>query len=393
MPLLHGTAAAISLPGFLVKRPFLPVITSIAAACWALALFLALVDPLDLYPWGIAPRLKSGSDYSMQSTPYLVDAVAKTADIDTLFLGTSTGHFFTTQMMEDVLPDTHHAFNLSYSNPSSADRTAVARQLLRYSHARRFIVESDWTYMVPKEEQRTAPSFPLHLFDTVWWNDVRGVNWEAVKLALVTLRGNPLWISGWSQTHEQEGYRRRYAMLHEPAAIADLMDYVSRNKASIDTPSRLTCESMNAITDNLVPFVRALSARGGEVDVLMPLYAWILYYWTVDPDRRGLSRPSLLNDQLKMRNCIVRALDGLPGVRIFAFDDVPGLAADVRNYFDPVHLYNPDANRYMLQSIANNEHRLTRDNIEAKNTQMRLGVMQYRFTNDKVWAAPRQGGS
>ncbi len=181
-------------------------------------------------------------------------------------------------------------------------------------------------------------------------------------------------------------------MLHSPAAIAELTDYVSRNKASIDTPSRLTCTSMNAIGGNLVPFVRALAARGAEVDVLMPVYAWVLYYWTVDPHGRGLSRPSLLNDQLQMRHCIVEALDGLPGVRIFAFDDVPGLAADARNYFDPVHLYNPAANRYVLQSIANDEHRLTRDNIDAKNTQMRLGVTQYRFTNDKVWVAPREGG-
>jgi hypothetical protein len=29
------------------------------------------------------------------------------------------------------------------------------------------------------------------------------------------------------------------------------------------------------------------------------------------------------------------------------------------------------ANRYMLQSIANDEHRLTRHNVDAKNVQMR----------------------
>jgi len=376
-----------------VKRPFLPVIIAIGAACWALVCVLALVDPFDLYAWGVAPRPKSDGEYSMQSTPYLVDAVAKAADIDTLFLGTSTGHFFTTKMMENILPDTHHAFNLSYSNPSSPDRTAVALQLVRYSHARRFILEADWTYMVPKEEQRAAPSFPLYLYDAVWWNDVRGVNWEAIQLSWAALQGEPLWIPAWSPTGEREGYRRRYNLLHTSAAIAEFAAYVSRNKASIDAPSRLTCESMNAIGDNLVPFVRALSARGAEVDVLMPVYAWILYYWTIDPDKRGLSRPTLLNDQLKLRHCIVQALDGLPGVRIFAFDDVAGLATDVRNYFDPVHLYNPGANRYMLQSIANDEHRLTRDNVDARNTQMRLGVIRYQLTNDKVWAAPRERGS
>jgi hypothetical protein len=368
-----------------VKRPFLPAIVTIAAACWAAALNFILVDPFDLYPWGMAINLEPGGDYSMQSTPYLVDAVAKTPAIDTLFLGTSTGHFYTTKMMEEILPNAHRAFNLSYSNPSSPDRTAVARTLLRYSHARRFIIESDWTYMVPKEEQHAAPSFPLYLYDTVWWNDVRAINWRALQLSLAVLRGNPLWISAWSQSTERAGYQRRYDSLHTSAAIAEFTGFISRNKASIDTPSKVSCRSMNALADDLVPFVTALSARGAEVDILMPVYSWILYYWTIDPDRRGLSRPSLLNDQLAMRNCVVQALDGLPGVRIFAFDDVPALAADARNYFDPVHLYNPAANRYVLQSIARGEHRLTRENIDAKNSQMRLAVIGYRFTNDKAW--------
>jgi hypothetical protein len=369
-----------------MKRPFLPAIVTIAAACWATALAFILADPFDLYPWGMAVTLTSSGAYSMQSTPYLVDAVAKTAAIDTLFLGTSTGHFYTKKMMEEILPDAHRAFNLSYSNPSSPDRTAVARALLRYSHAQHFIIEADWTYMVPKEEQRAAASFPLYLYDTVWWNDVRAVNWQALQLAYAVLRGAPLWISAWGQGAEMEGYQRRYALLHTTAAIAEFAGFVS-NKSSIDTPSELSCAAMNAIGDDLVPFVTTLSARGAQVDILMPVYSWILYYWTIDADRRGLSRPSLLNDQLKMRNCVVQALDGLPGVRIFAFDDVPGLAADARNYFDPVHLYNPAANRYVLQSIAKGEHRLTRENIDAKNSQMRRAVIEYRFTNDKVWAA------
>jgi hypothetical protein len=386
--LFYGAPTAIFVLGFLVKRPFLPVIITIAAACWAAALTFVLLDPFDVYPWGARVTLKSGGDYSMQSTPYLVDVVARTSSIDTLFLGTSTGHLYTKKMLEEILPNTHRAFNLSYSNPSSPDRTAVARELLRHSHAQRFIIETDWTYMVPKAEQRAAPSFPLYLYDMVWWNDVRGINWQALQLSLAVLRGEPLWIPAWSQAAELEGYRRRYDLLHSSSAIAEFTGYVSQNKRSIDTPSKLSCGTMNALNEDLVPFVNALSTRGAEVDILMPVYAWILYYWTVDADGRGLSRRSLLNDQLKLRSCVVEALDGLPGVRIFAFDDVPGLAADIRNYFDPVHMYNPAANRYVLQSIVKGEHRLTRENIDAKNSQMRAAVAEYRLTNDKVWAAP-----
>jgi hypothetical protein len=371
-----------------MARPFLAIICLISASWVALALVFVLFDPFNLYPWGIAPALERADRYSLQSTPYLVDAVAKTADIDTIFLGTSTGHFYTAEMMETILPGAHRAFNLSYGNPGSPDRVAVARQLLHFSHARRFILEADWTYMVPLEEQPASQGFPLYLYDTVWWNDVRGINREAIKLLSAVLRHEPLWIEAWSPIREKEGYQRRYEAMHTPAAIADFARHVSRNKASIDTPSHLSCESMSAIRQNLVPFVAALSARGAEVDVLMPAYSWLLYYWADDPDRAGLSRPSLLNDQLMMRRCVVQALDGLAGVRLFAFDDVPGLATDMRNYFDPVHLYNSTANRYVLRSIANDQHRLTRGNIDSQNAQMRLSVIQYQFTNDKIWTIP-----
>ncbi|HEV7357417.1 MAG TPA: hypothetical protein VGN99_05440 [Steroidobacteraceae bacterium] len=371
-----------------MRRPFLFAVVSIAAAFWGLALALAWIDPFAVYSWGPGPRLKSGDEYSMRSKPYLVDAVAKSADIDTIFVGGSTGHFYTAQMMQEILPGTIRAFNLSYSGPAHPDREVVQRLLLEHSHAHRFILEASWNYMVPKQTQVVSTAFPIYLYDNVWWNDLRAVNWETIKLSVALLRSKPLWIDAWAPAREYEGYRRRYDVLHGQDAIADFKGYISRNKASIDTPSKLTCESMDALGDGLVPFVRALAKRGAEVDVLLPAYSWFMYYWTSETDKRMLSRPSLLNDLLVMRHCLVHTLDGLPGVRIFAFDDVPGLASDMRNYFDPGHLYNPEANRYVLQSIVRNEHRLTRDNVEARNAAMRLDVIQYEFTNEKVWATP-----
>lgn len=371
-----------------MRRPFLFAIVSIGTIFWSLAVLLAWINPFAVYRWGAVPRLKPGDEYSMHSTPYLVDVVAKSADIDTVFVGGSTGHFYTARMMEEILPGTRRAFNLSYSGPAHPDREVVQRLLLEHSRARRFVLEASWNYIVPKEIQVVSTAFPMYLYDDVWWNDLHAVNWETVKASLALLQGKPLWISAWAPAREFQGYSRRYDLLHREDAIEDFKDYISRNKATIDSPSKLTCESMNALSDSLAPFVEALSKRGAEVDVLLPAYSWVMYYWTSETDKRRLSRPSLLNDLLTMRQCLVNKLDGLPGVRIFAFDDVPGLASDLRNYFDPGHLYNPDANRYVLQSVARNEHRLTRDNVQAKNAAMRTAVVHYEFTNSRVWVPP-----
>ena len=372
-----------------MSRPFLPIIGAVIAACWALALALAAIDPMDLYPWGVRPKLRADGEYSLESTPYVVAAAAKTADIDTLFLGGSTGHFYTPRMMEELLPNTHRAFNLSYSSPSAQDRAPTFRQVLRYSHARRIIVEADWTYTMPKKDQHMAESFPVYMYDDVWWNDVRGVDMQTIELSLAALSGNPLWIDTWSKAHEQRGYRNRYDTLHTDMAIANFKTIVARQKPTIDAPSSLTCDSMDEIEDDLVPLVRSFSSRGVEVDVLLPPYSRLMYYWAAQPDvLPPPSRANLLNDVLVMRRCLVQLLDGLPRVHIYAFEDVAGLTDDLRNYFDPVHLYNPQANRYVLRSIASGEHRLTRDNVEAKNAQMKLSVVDYEFTNEKVWAQP-----
>ena len=374
----------------LLKRPFLPVIVAVAAACWAAALFCALIDPLDLYPWGIAPKLKAGGDYSMESTPYLAKVAAKDPDIDTLFLGGSTGHFFTPRMMEDMLPGTRRAFNLSYGSPSAPDREAIVRQILRYSHARRLILEADWRYLIPKRDQEMASSFPIYLYDAIWWNDVRGVDLTTIELSLAVLKREPLWTAAWSEAGEQDGYRRVYDLTHTPAALAGYTQSVARQKSFVDAPSKLTCADMDAIGDDLVPLARTLSARGVEVDVLIPVYSWFMYYSTGErrDSLQPLFHPDFLSDQLLMRRCLVQALDGLPRVHIFAFDDVPGLAADLRNYFNPGHLYNPAANRYILRSIGRGEHRLTRGNIELENAEMRRNVLDYRLTSDKLWAFP-----
>jgi hypothetical protein len=368
-----------------ISRSFLPVIGMVAAGYCALAILLALIDPLDLYPWGVTPILIRDGNYALQATPYLVDVVSKNPAFDTLFLGGSTGHFYTPQMIEETMPGTRRAFNLSYGAPSASDRAAVFAQVLRFSRAKRFILEADWTYIIPKAKQQMSASFPIYMYDEAWWNDVRGINMQTVGLAMKALRGRPLLRETWSVAKEQAGYRDRYDRLHTPDASADFAGFVARNRASIDTQSELTCGSMDAISGDLAPFVKALSARGAEIDIILPVYSWMMYYWTRETDMRGLSRPSLLSDLLLMRECLVRALDGLPGVNIFAFDDVPGLASDLGNYFDPGHLYNAGANRYILQSIADGRHRLSLANIRGKNSEMRAAVIGYQFTNATIW--------
>jgi hypothetical protein len=366
----------------------MPAVAVLGGAYCLLALLLALADPLALYPWGISPRLKTDGDYSMESTPYLIDVAAKNPDFDTLFIGGSTGHAYTRGMMEEILPNTRRAFNLSYGAPSAADRAVVEREILQYSHARHFILEADWGYIIPTNNQHMGASFPLYLYDGNWWNDVRDVNLQVLKLSLAVLRGDPLWIGSWGEAQEQETFRTRYQANHTAEFISRYAAMNMRWKQSVDAPSKLTCDSMDAIGASLVPLVRTLSQRGTRVDLVVPPYSWLIYYRTHEPGD-PINRPTFLSDVLLMRRCIVQSLEGLPGVSIFAFDDVPAIGGDFRNFMDVGHLYNPDVNRFILRSIANGEHRLTSGNIEAKNAEMRSNVIHYELAGGSPGVAGR----
>ena len=368
------------LEGWALNRPFLPAVAALAAAYCLLALVLAAIDPLALYPWGMSAQLKADGEYSMELTPYLLDIVAKDPSFDTLFIGGSTGHFYTPRMMEDILPNTHRAFNLSYGRPSVADRAAVAGEILRYSHAQHFILEADWPYTIPAQDQRMAESFPLYLYDDKWWNDVRDINLQIMKLSLAVWRHNSPWTGPWGQTPEQETYQTRYDAIHSQAFIAKYADIITRRKTGVDAPSKLTCGAMDTIDANLIPLVRALSQRGAQVDLLFPPYSWLIYYRAGEPGD-PLNRPSFLNDVLLMRKCVVQGVEGMSRVRVFAFDDVPAIGGDFGKFMDAGHLYDPEANRYILRSIANGEHRLTLANVAAKNAEMKSNVLHYQLTN------------
>jgi hypothetical protein len=65
------------------------------------------------------------------------------------------------------------------------------------------------------------------------------------------------------------------------------------------------------------------------------------------------------------------------------------LASDWKNYFDPGHLYNPEANRYILRSLAEGKHVLSRGNIDADVAQLRSNVVGYEFTSNRKWVSEK----
>ena len=113
-----------------------------------------------------------------------------------------------------------------------------------------------------------------------------------------------------------------YDRFQTPPELARIGRLIERNRAGIGDPSGKDCASFEAINDQLIPDIRALSAKGVRVDVLFPIVAYAFYHV-----RRNDISSTLLDEQMTARRCLVNAAADLPNVRIFALTTIPQLLA------------------------------------------------------------------
>jgi hypothetical protein len=144
----------------------------------------------------------------------------------------------------------------------------------------------------------------------------------------------------------------------------------------IDAPSGRSCSSFTAINEQLVPRLRKFAETGVEIDILIPILSYANYYL-----RMSEISPTLLDEVLLSRRCLVEAVDGLRNVRVFAFDDEPQIAGDLGKFRDPGHIYDPDLLKKTLASIYSGKGMLSKANIDSYERRIRLEVKNYNVWN------------
>ena len=353
---------------------------AVLAAWWGALVLVLVIDPLNLYPWGVAPKL-ADSEYPPEATPYLIDVVAKDPAIDTVLIGGSTAVAFRRDLLTKELTGTSNAFNVSYSAVRAGDRALVSERLLASTSLRRVLIAVDWIYAL-QGPLNSEPSFPAYLYDRSPFNDARMIGLNTVDLASDAVAHHPLGLSSWSWPVYEASRKRLYSRFQTPEQMLRLRDAIERYRAEVTTPSTLTCADLDAVNRQLLPFVRALSAKGVEIDLFFPPYSYAAYYdWLATPLRRAIVGADFLEDQLLLRRCLVDAVAAVQGARVFAFDNEAWLTGNLQNYSDTTHLLNEHAFRYMLQQIAAGSHQLTRENAPGEIALLRQRVAGYEFKN------------
>ena len=144
----------------------------------------------------------------------------------------------------------------------------------------------------------------------------------------------------------------------------------------IDASSGRTCASFNAVDEQLVPRIRKFAERGVKIDVVIPILSYANYYF-----RMSDISPTMLDEVLTSRRCLVSALNGLANVRVFAFDQDPKIAGDLGKFRDPGHVYDPEVLNRTLTSLSTGENLLTEENVEEYVRRIRTEVKNYQIEN------------
>jgi hypothetical protein len=349
---------------------------AVFAAIWLIYLsVVAMVlatDPYDIYRWGSKVQFTM-NDVPRDNVVRLIDALAKNRDIKTFLVGGSTTAMYSPDDIETALGGKTVAYNLSYGGPRPMDRDIVLEQLAANARSERIIITFDWMYILKAETMR--PGFPQFLYDHEITDDIRMVDLPAISRTLEILAGQVQYDSG-DHDRYSRFVSRQYRGFQTPVQMAKLQKLIRQYRPVIDAPSGRSCSSFNAIDEQLVPRIRRFAETGVEIDILIPILSYANYYL-----RMSEISPTLLDEVLLSRRCLVEAVDGLSNVRIFAFDDDPRIAGDLGNFRDPGHVYDPDLLKKTLTSIYSGKGMLSKANIDSYERRIRLEVKNYNVWN------------
>ncbi len=370
-----------------LRRLLRPTVIGMAVVWFAYmgaAAFVILVDPYDLYPWGI--QVKAARRYDAVNAAKMIRIAAKDRDSDTVLIGTSPTALVTPEDMQAVFPDAHAPWNLSYLFGAPDDRLAVLREIRRHSRARHVIVTLDFFLVLPTG--RTSLVFPGNFYDDDYTNDLRVVDTTTLRETLTALRrGTPFPDVAAATAEMGISFIRVSGVFRDPYSLNSIAAAIPKYRAVIDASGAETC----ATFPMLAPFedeVRRMAAQGRKVDLLLPAFSPSAYYrWRSDYHRpsndqalaeqhRQLGDHAFAN-QLLMRKCIAKALDGAANVAISAADLDFDLTRSLANYYDPTHLKGHDKLRRMLAAMRDPRFRITAANVDAYVEALRRTVKDY----------------
>ena len=336
------------------KHQLILVLLAIAVLILLPALANYLIDPYHMY--GSKSRelinLKRNDQYQVAG---LIRSYLAEEDLgfDCVIMGNSHGQNFSPAQIEEVL-DTGRVLKLTMAGSWPKRQWIVMERALQEPGLKRVIwlIDGYYTSAVDSEAINQPLAFPADLYQS----DL-GINTYIFNadVFLQSLRDLGLFPMGNSPQGDDYGtwyagdewWDELVSQFHETIRDDDEYAY---HQSSLESQSGNLPSSIEALyaeypvqASPSIDRLASLAKANPDVkfDFLIGPYPAAHY---IACDRAKLA------SLFAMRRYAVKVFDGLPNVQLHAFDTDEEIVTDLKRYKDVTH-YDPDVNRYMIESI------------------------------------------
>lgn len=340
--------------GFFLSIVMLPVLFGIG-----LCAILMLVDPYDLRPWGLPPKL------THEGYPSIVKVnlfpVYLSSPHELIMLGSSTSMPFKEEQLNTAFGYTN-SVNLSYQALMPADAGKILRAAVETPSLKRILVGIDYVQMRGDGKMDYLGKGAVASFSNQWF-DMPDFTLPVVRASLQRLKGGNFDLLEWHP--EVEMLYDAPAVTTRPEIMTMVEDSLVHPDPALFEPSPArSCSSYPFIDRVLVPVGRAAKDRNVHVDLLFQPVPFQSYYnWQKHPYSQyypSWGTGSHYRQLVDYYECIVNAIaaKGLTNVTAHALDADPRLTR-ITDFRDTIHMTRPEALRQTLLAIRRGDDLVT----------------------------------
>lgn len=312
-----------------------------------MALLTYIVDPYFHYH---APL--SGISYRLYEQRYINDGISRHFEYDAVITGNSLSENFRASEFDELFDA--NSIKLPYSGAGYKELWSALDRTLSYNPSvEKVLVMMDFDDIIKDPDYTRYSDYPEYLYDDNVWNDGSYL-WNKDTFYRGTMYNLLMTLKGKESTIFDE-----YGMSVEPTGAEIVMPYVGYIRMPEEVPEpKYGQDEIQTVRENIQQNVISVIEK----------YPDIQFYLVYSPS--SIARWCVYNNkgqvEYRLEGC--RAASELllneENVYLYSFLDDSNLICNLNNYTDTIH-YTPDISSYILESIAENGHQLSKDNYNA----------------------------
>lgn len=310
------------------------------------AVFIVIIDPFFHYH---APL--KGLPYILEEERYQNDGIAKHFDYEILITGSSLTQNFLASDAERLWGE--KAVKTSFAGGSFKEVDGLVKTAAASNGDLKLVIRGlDITRLNEKKDNYDYEDIPTFLYDKNPLNDFKYLfNQDVMETAASDIKRlvkkeTPTSFDDYSNWNSMKAFGKE--------AVLATFERVPEGEYEALVFDDAAMENLRAnITQNVIE----TAVNNPDVDFYLFFPPVSVCYWD------AAIRTGSYDYTLDTLRAAAEILLDHENIKLFGFDDCIDITGNLDNYMDTLH-YSQEINTFILESMASDEHRLTKDNLE-----------------------------